>query len=233
MLVVHPGQCQDRGSLAEIAPTYSGAVAFPSRRKWTMRAVVAVVTFAVFPWAGVSSAVAARDVVTGATNYGRAATALSQEVVLWRPTYTAALRRKGPIDVIAYGKDRKRSTFVGSTYGKRVPSFTLAQKSSDTNWAATPVEYANQGLVASVPIRIGAPGSKRQVRARVYANCRVPGAQERSCTRTDVARFGGTLEILARTMVDGVPQATNIRLDSNGLSYRQLVRVARGLVPAT
>lgn len=186
---------------------------------------------ALVPWAGVSSASAARDVVTGATNYGRATSALNEEVVLWRPTYTAALGRKGPIDIIAYGKPRKRSTFVGATYGKRVPSFTIAQKASDTSWAATPVDHADQGLVASVPIRMGAPGSKRQVRARVYANCRVSDSPTRDCTRTDVARFGGTLEVLARTSVNGQPRATTIRLDSNGLSYRQLLRVARGLVP--
>lgn len=175
---------------------------------------------------------AARDVVVNASNYGRATTVLGDSAVLWRPTYTASLRRKGPIDVIAYGKPAKRATFAGATYGKRIPSFTIAQKGAQTRWAATPVDHENQALVASVPIRIGDPGSKRVVRARVYANCAGEDRPTRRCTEADVARFGGTIVLLARTSVDGKPQATDIRLDSNGLSYRQLLRVARGLVPA-
>ena len=187
-------------------------------------------------------AVAAEDVVRGSTNYGRAVAALDDETVLWRPTYTAGLRRNGPIDVIAYGSAGKRATFAGSTYGKRVPSFTLAQKASQTRWAAVPVEQDSAGLVKSERIRIGRPGATRVVRARIYANCRgmdssasdsTVGAASGRCSRADVARFGGVAEVLARTTVSGEPRATTVRIDSNGLSYRQLVRVARGLVPVS
>jgi len=187
-------------------------------------------------------AVAAEDVVRGSTNYGRAVAALDDETVLWRPTYTAGLRRNGPIDVIAYGSAGKRATFAGSTYGKRVPSFTLAQKASQTRWAAVPVEQDSAGLVKSERIRIGRPGATRVVRARIFANCRgadssasdsTVGAASRRCSRADVARFGGVAEVLARTTVSGEPRATTVRIDSNGLSYRQLVRVARGLVPVS
>lgn len=200
-----------------------------SARRLVAVTVSLVVALGVVP---ASSAQAARDVVAGASNYGRATSVLADSVVLWRPTYTAALRRKGPIDVIAYGGSRKRATFAGATYGKRIPSFTIAQKGADTRWAAVPVEHANEALVASVPIRLGAPGNKRQVRARVYANCTREGVAPRRCSEADVARFGGSLVLLARTTVNGQPQATDIRLDSNGLSYRQLLRIARGLVPA-
>jgi len=187
-------------------------------------------------------AVAAEDVVRGSTNYGRAVAALDDETVLWRPTYTAGLRRNGPIDVIAYGSAGKRATFAGSTYGKRVPSFTLAQKAAQTRWAAVPVEQDSAGLVKSERIRIGRPGATRVVRARIFANCRgadssasdsTVGAASRRCSRADVARFGGVAEVLARTTVSGEPRATTVRIDSNGLSYRQLVRVARGLVPVS
>ncbi len=186
------------------------------------------------------AAVAAEDVVRGSSNYGRAVAALDDETVLWRPTYTAGLRRNGPIDVIAYGSAGKRATFAGSTYGKRVPSFTLAQKAAQTRWAAAPIEQETAGLVKSERIRIGRPGATRVVRARIFANCRgvdssaadaASGAASPRCSRADVARFGGVAEVLARTTVSGDPRATTVRIDSNGLSYRQLVRVARGLVP--
>ena len=46
-------------------------------------------------------------------------------------------------------------------------------------------------------------------------------------------RFGGSVELLARTMSSGKPLASDIRIDSQGLTYAQLVRVASGLVPVT
>lgn len=191
-------------------------------------------------------AAAAEDVVRGSTNYGKAVAALDDGTVLWRPTYTAGLRRKGPIDVIAYGGAGKRATFAGSTYGKRVPSFTLAQKAAQTRWAAEPIEHETTALVRSERIRIGSSGNTRVVRARIFANCRQPDSARASqptqttqptqrapmrCSPADVARFGGVAQVLARTTVGGEPRVTTVRIDSNGLSYRQLLRVASGLVP--
>lgn len=173
----------------------------------------------------------AQDVVRGSTNYGRAVAVLNDDVVLWRPTYTAGLRRNGPIDVIAYGRGGKRATFIGSTYGKRIPSFTLAQKAAQTRWAATPVQHGTAGLVSTPALRLRDAQNSRIVRVRVFANCREPGVQVRRCATSDVAKFGGTVEMLARTGVGGPPRATTIRIDSNGLSYRQLLRVVEGLVP--
>ena len=76
---------------------------------------------------GASPAFAA-DVVAGARTYQRAATVLGSDVAVWRPTYTAGLPRRVPIDVIAYGKSSNRATFAGATYGKRMPSFTIARR---------------------------------------------------------------------------------------------------------
>jgi len=152
---------------------------------------------------------------------------------LWRPDYTAGLRRRGPIDVIAYGNGAQRATFAGSTYGRRVPSFTLAQKAGQTRWAATPVDHPTAALVRTEAIRIGPPGAKRVVRARVFAQCKQPGVRVRRCAPADVARFGGIVEILARTTTAEGPAVTNIRIDSNGLSYRQVLRVAESLLPVS
>ena len=205
----------------------------PTRRRGlVMMALGAIAALIVTALA--SPASAARDVVTGSSNYGRAVAALGDDVALWRPTYTAGLRRKGPIDVIAFGKKSKRASFAGSTYGKRVPSFTIAQKSAADRWAATPVDRTSQGLVDTVAIRMGAPGNKRVVRVRVYADCRGATSgrmNQRRCAPTDVARFGGSLEVLARTFGPAGPLASDVRIDSQGLSYAQLIRIAKGLVP--
>jgi hypothetical protein len=184
-------------------------------------------------------ALGADDVVGAATTYRDANRVLGGQFQLWTPQYTAGLTMKRDIDVLAYSDKASaaraaRATFVGSTYGRRVPSFTLAQKGAASNWAAKPVQHSSERLVDTVPIRIGTPGSKRVVRARIYANCdsgeMAPRSQQR-CERRDVAQFGGAVVILARAVADGTPQATDIRIDSTGLTYQQLLRVARGLRP--
>ena len=187
---------------------------------------------------GAPSALSAEDVVRAATSYAAADRALAGEVLLWVPSYTAGLRRTREIDVVAYPLEKSRATFVGSTYGKRIPSFTVAQKGSANSWAARPVEHPSERLVETISIRIGPAGAKRLTRARIYANCAggdtapgSTGSTSRRCERRDVARFGGAVVLLARTTARGTPTATDVRIDSTGLSYRQLVRVARGLQP--
>ena len=175
---------------------------------------------------------AADDVVRATTDYATADRALAGDVLLWEPSYTVGLKRNREIDVLAYRSQGSRATFVGSTYGTRVPSFTVAQKGSATSWAARPIEHPSERLVDTIFIRIGPPGAKRPARARIYANCdRVDVARVSRCEPRDVARFGGALVLLARTTTGGVPTATDVRIDSNGLSYQQLVRIARGLRP--
>lgn len=194
--------------------------------------VVSIAISAAFSTLLAPASLASDDVVRATTSYEDASRSLAGEVLLWKPSYTAGLRQIREIDVLAYGSQRSKSTFVGSAYGRRVPSFTMAQKSSSTSWAAQPVEHPSERLVDTVSIRIGPPGAKRPARARIYANCgQFAGETSSRCEQRDVARFGGALVLLARTAIDGVPQATDIRIDSTGLSYQQLVRIARGLRP--
>lgn len=193
----------------------------------------ALTALALFVWTSIApSSYAAEDVVRAATSYSAADQALAGEVLLWEPSYTAGLLRAREIDVLAYRSGRSKATFVGSTYGKRVPSFTIAQKGSGSSWAAKPVEHPSERLVETVSLRIGAPGAERPARARIYANCSpADQAEVARCERRDVARFGGALVLLARTTSGGTPTATDVRIDSTGLSYRQLVRLASGLRP--
>ena len=174
----------------------------------------------------------AEDVVRATSDYTSADSALGRQVLLWGPSFTAGLTRNDAIDVIAYGSGARRATFVGSTYGRRLPSFTVAQKNFDDRWAARPVEHPTQGLVGVVPVAVGEPGSERSVRARVFANCRQPdGSGPRRCRASDVQTFGGAVELVARGDVAGVQQATDVRIDSTGLSYGQLLRIAQSLRP--
>lgn len=179
---------------------------------------------------------AADDLVRSTGSYTSANNLLAGKVQLWSPTYTAGLTKRRDIDVMAYGAGGSRATFVGSTYGRRVPSFTTAQKGAATSWAAKPVQHSTERLVDTIAFKIGSPGAERLIRARVYANCGagVDGgsvSSPRRCERRDVARFGGAVVLLARTTVGGVPQATDVRIDSTGLAYRQLVRIASRLRP--
>ncbi len=196
------------------------------------RAFLATVIAAAVTLTGNPGAWASSDVVRAASTYAQAGRALQGQVLLWEPTYTLGLSRKREIDVLAYGSGSTRATFAGSSYGKRVPSFTLAQKAAATKWAAKPVQHSSERLVETVRIQIGDRGAKRPVQARIYANC-APGAQssKKRCERRDVARFGGSVVLLARTAIDGAPIATDVRIDSTGMSYEQLLRIARGLRP--
>lgn len=174
----------------------------------------------------------AEDVVRATPDYTTADSALGREVLLWGPSFTAGLTRDDAIDVIAYGAGPKRATFVGSAYGRRLPGFTIAQKNFQDRWAARPVEHPTQGLVGVIPISLGEPGAERSVRARVFANCRQPdGTGPRRCKPSDVQRFGGAVELVARGEVGGAQQATDVRIDSTGLSYGQLLRIAQSLRP--
>lgn len=177
---------------------------------------------------------ASEDVARRSVNYADANRLLTPNVMLWKPTYTAGLKRKRAIDVIAFGKGAKRSTFAGSSYGSRGRTFTIAQRGSATRWAAKPISHSTEGLVDVVPLRMGPPGSRGVVRARVYANCLSEESATvgtKRCSQGDVSKFGGAFVVLARTTTGGRPQASEIRIDSTGLSYRELLRIAQGMTP--
>ncbi len=196
------------------------------------RAFLATLIAAAVTLTGNPGAWASPDVVRATSTYSQAESALQGQVLLWEPTYTLGLSRKREIDVLAFGSGSSRATFAGSSYGRRVPSFTLAQKAAATKWAAKPVQHSSERLVDTLRIQIGDRGAKRPVQARIYANCaQGPEASRKRCERRDVARFGGSVVLLARTTIAGAPEATDIRIDSTGMSYEQLLRIARGLRP--
>jgi len=207
-----------------------------------IRILVAIAVAAVLvPALGATPAVAAEAVDTAVEadvdTWQEAADALGPAGSVWSPSYTAGLKRRGPIDVVAEGITMKDgavtggSTFVGSTYGSgRTDKVTIAEK-----WAQTDIRRAPVGRVT---VSLGDPGTKVDVPAKIYANCYTkalsgdapPPPKSLRCTKADVRKYGGTLVMTARpSSTMGAPGRSTLQIDADGLSYKQLVRVASSL----
>ena len=101
------------------------------------------------------------------------------------------------------------------------------EKFAKTKWAARRVADPGQRIVAQPIIKMNATGVK--VRAIIYANCAVldSGAALESknrCSKADVKSFGGLLVL-------DTPEETSIIIESIGLTFQQIIAIARGLRP--
>ena len=179
-----------------------------------------------------TSSFAAKAVVDSYATWQKAARALEPADVLYRPTFRAGLKQNSRIDVLAFKRPTETrqgvkylSMLITANYSKRLRSFSIMEKRANVKWAARRVADPGQRLVERRTIRLN--DSKTRVRATIYANCAMaelgvavqPGTR---CTKADVKTYGGLLVMKA-------PTKTSIIVESKGLSYSQLVRVARGL----
>ena len=179
-----------------------------------------------------TSSFAAKAVVDSYATWQKAARALEPADVLYRPTFRAGLKQNSRIDVLAFKRPTETrqgvkylSMLITANYSKRLRSFSIMEKRANVKWAARRVADPGQRLVERRTIRLN--DSKTRVRATIYANCAIaelgvavqPGTR---CTKADVKTYGGLLVMKA-------PAKTSIIVESKGLSYSQLVRVARGL----
>lgn len=180
-----------------------------------------------------------------APTWADAASELGPAGSLWSPGFTAGLALRGQIDVVADqvtvedGTATGGQTFAGATYGNGRTRIQIAEKWVQTQWAADPQVDISRAPVGRATIRLGYPGEKIALRATVYANCYTkatsgdapPPPASLRCSRADVERYGGTLIMTARppsTMTD--PGTTSVQIDTTGLTYRQLLRIAASLV---
>ena len=190
--------------------------------------LVVLITGAFVP----SSSFAAKAVVDSYATWQKAARALEQTSTLYRPTFRAGLKQNSRIDILAFKRFTETrewvkysSMLITVNYSKRLRSFSIMEKRANVKWAARRVADPGQRLVERRTIRLN--DSKTRVRATIYANCAIaelgvavqPGTR---CTKADVKTYGGLLVMKA-------PAKTSIIVESNGLSYSELVRVARGL----
>lgn len=181
-----------------------------------------------------------------ASSWSAAAGRLGVAGSLWQPTYTARLKAPDSItvtaDLLAFAAGRVTAgeTSAWGAYGSSRRGFSLGEKWADTGWAAEPAVSWQQAPVGTVSIALGSPGTQQRVTARVSANCyrakpdknfNIP-QQPRgfACSRGDVLRYGGILQMTAKPASQmTAPGSTTIRLDSHGMTYDELVAVARSL----
>ena len=189
---------------------------------WTIGSVFAAPSFG------------SKAVLDSFSSWQRAASSLDSPGALYRPTFRAGLKQDSRIDVLAFEKKTKSGTaakyssmLITGSYKNRLKAFTVMEKYANTKWAARRVADPEQRIVSKPKLKINQDASK--IRATIYANCAVSepepeiAPQENTrCSKRDVKRFGGLL--VMRTAAD-----TSIVIESRGLSYRELVGIARGL----
>ena len=179
-----------------------------------------------------SSSFAAKAVVDSYATWQKAARALEPADVLYRPTFRAGLKQNSRIDILAFKRPSEThqrvkysSMLITVNYSKRLRSFSIMEKRANVKWAARRVADPGQRLVERRMIRLN--DSQTKVRVTIYANCAGAAPEETvrpgtRCKRSDVKSYGGLLIMKA-------PAKTSIIVESKGLSYSELVAVARGL----
>lgn len=99
------------------------------------------------------------------------------------------------------------------------------QKYASAKWAARRVADPGQRIVSQRVIKMNSSGT--DVKTTIHANCAesVPDLavkQKQVCSQADVKLFGGLL-------VMETPDETSIIIESVGLTFQQLMSIARGL----
>jgi len=215
------------------------------------RAVAVAVTVGVLACAAGTPAFAADSTFeTKVPTWGEAASALGTAGSLWQPGYTARLKQSGSIWVLANnlafsnGTVTSGETSASVQYGTNKRGFRLMEKWANTGWAADPAPSWQTAPVGTVKIALGPQGTQVTVPATVSADCyqakpdknyNIPQQPKGfRCSKADVLRFGGTLQMTAKPPSQmTAPGNTTIRIESNGLTYDQLVAIASSLTQAS
>ena len=158
---------------------------------------------------------------------------------LWQPMYRAGLKRSGPIDVVqdTYD-DGTKAMSVGATYGDNTRGFSILQTYDGYAPAVDPSPDRAAALVGTFDVELGDPDTSITVKAQVTANCYLPKDLLNSpppspgfrCSKADVKRYGATLTMTAKppsTMT--APGTTDVVIQSQGISFKQLMRIASNL----
>ena len=182
---------------------------------------------------------------TTATSWEQAAAKLGLAGSLWRPTRTQGLPLTGQFSVLsdnlvfANGLAIGGDTYAGAKYGKGARTFTIGEKWANTGWAADPPPSTERAKVGTVTFWLGEPGMRVPVKATISADCFVqptnadpkPVPKGFRCRPSDVKKYGGLLQVTAKpasTMT--APGTTSVFIDSTGLSFGELVAIAKSLV---
>lgn len=200
----------------------------------TQRLLIFMVTALVIGGMLPTPAFSANAVVESYPTWQRAALALDSRGSIYYPSFRAGLKQESRIDVLAFTRKTKSdngvkysSMLVTGSYKGRQGSFSLMQKYASAKWAARRVADPGQRIVSQRVIKMNSSGT--DVKTTIYANCAVPApdmavGQKRVCSQAEVKSSGGLL-------VMETPDETSIIIESVGLTFQQLIAIARGLKP--
>lgn len=171
--------------------------------------------------------------------WSAAAQAAGQDGSLWQPGYRAGLNLSGPIVVVQETfDDGSKAMSVGATYGNDKRGFTIVETYDGYSSALDAAPDRSAAPVGTFTVRLGDPGTTIPIRVRIDANCwepdytanPTPAPKDFRCRKADVKKYGATLTMIAKppsTMT--APGTTDIIIQSQGISFRQLMRIASNL----
>ncbi len=132
---------------------------------------------------------------------------------IWKPTTTNKISI-GSFRLLSCGAGNEQ--WLAAIYGKNKPQIQILE-----NMASTPC--SNPGLGVQVAT-ISISGFK----AKIVAFCDPANAKQwKNCSTSDIGRYGGFAQW--NTKASKTLKATTIEVLTNGLTYAQLVTVAKGM----
>lgn len=175
---------------------------------------------------------------TTVATWAEAAALLGIEGSLWEPTKTLGLEMSEQIEVLVQPQFAPVLQYVGAQYGTTGKGFRISEKWADAGWAADPETDIRALPVKAKPITLGDPDTASKVEVSVVAYCNTaaesadaePPAADATCKKKDVKKFGGQLTMTAKpssTMT--APGDTTVVIDVQGLTFKQLLKIARNL----
>lgn len=167
-----------------------------------------------------------------------AAAVAGPEGSLWQPTYRAGLKRSGPINVAQETYDNGKAMSVGASYGDNTRGFSILETYDGYSPALDAEPDRSAAPVGTFTVRLGDPDTSIAIRVRVDANCwepdytpnPTPAPKDFRCSKADVKKYGATLRMTAKppsTMT--APGTTDVIIQSQGISFTQLMRIASSL----
>lgn len=131
---------------------------------------------------------------------------------------------------------------VSATYGNNTRGFSILETYDGFTSALDAMPDRSAAPVGTFTVRLGDPDTSIEVKARVSANCwepdytpnPTPPPKTFRCSQADVKKYGATLEMTAKpasTMT--APGTTDVIIQSRGISFTQLMRIASSLQQIT
>jgi len=181
------------------------------------------------------------DVDFEVKSYGVAAGLFEGVASVYKPSYTAGLKMKGPVRVVTEdvtvvkGKVKGGNTDVSASYGTKAKGFTVYEKVTGTGW---PSDIEVMGLLDSyqkagkVKIEVGPPGNKSEVVAQKWCAPKDGGdcSEENSADGAISFTVGKKLsDDMDAGKKGSVMAGTDIVIESMGLPTEEVMEIASSM----